>query len=87
MYPGINLSMQHIPNVDHQMVDVSQTIHEPSIHVNDQQPPPHGLPESNRKSVQEVFVVDLRKINGSFGIRLTVSILDYVYYKSNILAF
>jgi len=74
MHPGINLSMQHIPSVDYQMVDIPQNFPEANnrVHEQQQQQPPHGLPESNRKSVQEVFVVDLRKINGSFGIRLTV---------------
>ena len=83
MFPGMNLSMQHLPNVDH--VDAMPNFNEPNRAIDPQQQQsqqqtpqpvtgggPMGLHESARKSVQDVFVVDLRKINGTFGISLTV---------------
>ena len=80
MHPGLNLSMQHIPNTEHQS--------DAPFHPTDQgdlyhpsggmQLPTGGVGDVVKRPVQEVFVVDLTKINGSFGISLTVCQIFFV---------
>ena len=72
--------MQHIPNTEHHRImegagnPQGGSLLPPGSDPYQQQgaggaPPPDG---GNRRSIQDVFVVDLTKINGSFGISLTV---------------
>ena len=77
MHPGLNLSMQHIPNTEHHSdapfhpSDQGDPYH-PSGGMQPAQPPSGG--DGSKRPVQEIFVVDLTKINGSFGISLTVCV-------------
>ena len=78
MHPGLNLSMQHIPNTEHhsevpfQPTDNQGDPYHPSTAVGMQPPSLGSGVDVVKRPVQEVFVVDLTKINGSFGISLTV---------------
>ena len=80
MHPGLNLSMQHIPNTEHHSdapfhpTDQGDPYHPPG----GMQPPTGGVGDAVKRPVQEVFVVDLTKINGSFGISLTVCKIFFV---------
>ncbi|XP_066921139.1 tyrosine-protein phosphatase non-receptor type 13-like [Clytia hemisphaerica] len=89
---GINLSMQHIPNTEHHgIIEGTNNPHGGSLLPpggdpyqpqlpGGAPPPPDG---GNRRSIQDVFVVDLTKINGSFGISLTGGVeVGGIYVKA-----
>ena len=65
--------MQHIPNTKQHTSDfVSFNPQDQGNPYLQQGGPILAQGDGSRRSVQEIFVVDLTKINGSFGISLTV---------------
>lgn len=77
MHPGLNLSMQHIPNTEHYSEATDQG--DPNHTSFGMQLPSVSGVDVVKRPVQEVFVVDLTKINGSFGISLTVFIKYFLF--------